>query len=49
MEPLDQDIYFRDFLSFPENCFSVWPKLDIRTDDGSEYLKVKAEAGTNTL
>ena len=28
MEPLDQDIYFRDFLSFPENCFSVWPKLE---------------------
>ena len=49
MEPLDQDIYFWDVPSFPENCFSVWPKLDIRTDGGSEYLKVKAEAGTNTL
>ena len=49
MEPLDEDIYFWDFLSFPENCFLVWLKLDIRTDGGSKYLKVKAEAGTNTL
>lgn len=39
LEPLGQGIYFWDFLSFSENGFSVWPKLDIRRADGNEYLK----------